>query len=148
MSFSIKLQNPTDNTNEHKECFGVITIDDFQETLVVPLEYWSKNDYQQHWKKSLERALRKEDSCLITSMYDPQKANFIVWWLLYIRENKVIVQNHLLFLNTLSESFTPDNPYRFIPKYESENEDGDKISEWIVPIEDIEAFLAEDEKSK
>jgi hypothetical protein len=54
----------------------------------------------------------------------------------------------LLFLNTLSQSFTPDNPYSIIPKYESENEDGDKISEWIVPMKDIEAFLAEDEKSK
>jgi hypothetical protein len=54
----------------------------------------------------------------------------------------------LLFLNTLLESFTPDNPYSFIPEYESENEDGDKISEWIVPVKDIEAFLAKDEKSK
>ena len=146
MSFSIKLQNSKENKS--KECFGTIAIDDFQETFVIPLDYWGIGDYKQHWKKSLERTLRREDSCLITSSYDPQKANFIVWWLLYNHKDELIIRNHLLFLNTLLQSFTPDNPYSFIPKYESENEDGDKISEWIVPMKDIEMFLAEDEKSK
>lgn len=48
MSFSIKLQNSIENISKDKECFGVITINDFQETFVVPLDYWSVSDYQQH----------------------------------------------------------------------------------------------------
>lgn len=91
----------------------------------------------------MEKTLRREDTCLITSLYDPQKANFIVWWLLYNRKDEVIIRNHLLFLNTLSQSFTPDNPYPFIPQYEDESEEGDKISEWIVPIKDVEMFLVD-----
>jgi hypothetical protein len=143
MGFSIKLQTPTEDECGYKECRGVIAMGDFQETFIAPLEYWSVEDYQRHWKVALERALKHKDSCLITSLYDPQTANFIWWWILYNHNDKVIIQNQGLLLDTLSRPFTPDAPYSFIPRYESESEEGEKYSEWVVPIRDIEVFLAE-----
>jgi len=124
-----------------REANGVIVIGEFEETFTVPLEYWNAEDYRRHWKASLLKLLQKEDSCLITSMHDPEKANFILLWLLYSREEQVILRNQLLFMKTLSRPFTPDDPYPFIPKYESKNEVGHEISEWILPLSDFEEFL-------
>lgn len=147
MSFEIQFRTPSDDEITRQECSGIIVLNDFREIFVSSLTYWNLLDYQEHWNKSLERALQREDSCLITSVYDPSMANFIVWWLLYSREDEIVIQNHLLFMDSLSKPFTPQNPYSFIPRYEMENDEGEQISEWKIRVDDIAAFFAQ-EKSK
>jgi hypothetical protein len=80
---------------------------------------------------------------LITTLYDPANANFIFWWPMYRRGEDILVQNQMLLLMEIEELLDPDNPYSFISEYESSNEDGEKISEWKISVEDISRFLEE-----
>lgn len=74
-------------------------------------------------------------------MYDPITANFIYWWPIYRLDNTVYLQNHILFLSKLSVPFDPHDPFRFVPERELISETGEKISEWSVPIADLEGFV-------
>jgi hypothetical protein len=140
MTFSIKI-NKTGLSGREKEVTGVIRIGEFEETFTTPLTYWSVSDYENHWKSALRRLITGKDSCLITSLVDPMTANFNYWWLLYINGADVFIQDSLLLMNSLPRPFTPDDPYRFIPKHERVNEDGDTISEWTLPLADFKEFL-------
>jgi hypothetical protein len=74
-------------------------------------------------------------------MFDPSIANFIFWWTLYLDENTVHIQNQILFLNLLDKPFLELNPYEFIRTRETVTDEGDKISEWDVDVDDIKVYL-------
>jgi hypothetical protein len=128
--------------NNKKLCLGKITIGDFEETFESSLNFWSKDKYEAQWHDAIIRITEGEDmSCLITSMYDPLLANFLTWWPLYREGRKIIVQNHLFFLEEAKGHFDPENPYAYVKKYEAINEDGEKISQWVTSIDEIREFL-------
>jgi hypothetical protein len=65
MAFSIRL----DDKLKNGLCPGVITIGDFSEGFEASLCYWSRHNYKQHWKKSIEKLLKDDANVmLITSM--------------------------------------------------------------------------------
>jgi hypothetical protein len=80
-------------------------------------------------------------SCLITSMFDPLTANFIFWWTLYLDGNIVHIQNQILFLDELDKPFSKLNPYEFIRERKTVSDEGDKISEWDISVDDIKVYL-------
>jgi hypothetical protein len=88
MSFSIKIPLTANQLRNAREANGVIVTGEFEETFTVPLEYWNAEDYRRHWKASLLKLLQKEDSCLITSMHDPEKANFICYGYFTVGKSK------------------------------------------------------------
>ena len=143
MIFSIKFRPVDNDVNNNGERPGIIILADFQETFVASLIYWEVKDYENHWRTALERLVRGDDSCLITSLTDPKTANFLDWWPIYRNQEVAVFQNHLLFLDTLPRVFTPDNPYQFIPEHRTKTDEGGEISEWTVPVKDIEEFLAQ-----
>ncbi len=121
---------------------GLIVIGDFEERFEASLSYWAVEDYQKQWKQALERIIAGEPkSSLITSMHDPQNANFVTWWLLYRDGQQVHVQNQLLFMDQISGPYDLANPYVYIPDRETVDEDGNRISEWRTTIAEIEEFL-------
>lgn len=120
---------------------GEIKIGDFRETFDMAMGYWTIFDYKRQWVDGLRRVLTGKDSSLITSIMDPESANYIVWWPLYVRGSNVIVHNQLLFLDQLKQNFCIDDPYAHLPAYSNRNDDGDEISEWVTNISDIEIFL-------
>ena len=67
-------------------------------------------------------------------------ANFIKWWPAFRFDKEVKFHNQMLLLDQLNGPFDLNDPYRHIPRYET-NEDGDEISEWSVPLADLEGFL-------
>lgn len=144
MSFSITLQNhpPPEVEPEAKVTLGTIQIGAFEERFSASLEYWNKNDYQKHWKTALNRIVNgTEVSCLITSMADPRKADFIFWWPMYRTGEKVHFQNQILFFEQLSAPFNENDPFASIKERETVTEEGHQISEWSVPISDLRDFL-------
>ncbi len=144
MTFSISLldESVPGSSSGDRANWGLITIGAYQERFIAPLDYWDASDYRQHWKEALTRiTMTAFNSCLITSMYDPSLANFIYWWPMYRRDETVYLQNHILFLTDLFAPFDPQNPFRFVPEREVISENGEKISEWSVPITDLESFL-------
>lgn len=121
---------------------GKIVIGDFSEEFRSPIGFWSQAEYRAHWEDAIRRLISGQDrSCLITTMLDPQNANFIVWWPLWrSKGDTVLCRNQVLFLKNLPGRFDPANPYASVSEY-SPRKGKDKPSEWQIPISDLAAHL-------
>jgi hypothetical protein len=142
MNFSINLTDRDFLDGSERFQVGEIQIGKFHETFVASLSYWNKLDYLMQWEVALTRIYSGNDkSCLITSMFDPSIANFIFLWVLYLDGSIVHVQNQILFLEELDKPFLEKNPYEFIRDRKTVSDEGDKISEWDVDVNDIKTCL-------
>ena len=127
-------------TNEFEVCAveGRIYIADYEETLYIPLNWWSIDLYQQQWASGLARLRDYDRSCLVVMIDNPCCRKLIEWWLLYKIDDKIYIRNSILIEEIYEESigdklFTVNTCYDFIPdRSEIYNEDGNKISEWII----------------
>ncbi len=150
MTFSIKLlPDVVENIEEDIgfAVYGVITIGTFQEQFTTALSYWSVNDYEKHWKQALSRILYNANiSCLITSMVDSNKHPFIFWWPMYRIENIIFIQNQILFFDQLLLKFNEQDPFSSVSERRILDDDENKISEWSVPVADIEIFYNKEYK--
>jgi hypothetical protein len=122
--------------------WGEIRIGDFREKFVMPVIWWSTDDYRRQWQEGLKRIHINHQSCLVTAIEQPQKTLFIHWWLLYKEDGKIFVRNHLLFGRKLKAGlaklpFTPETCYQFIPSRDPVAVNGAKISEWTVSVSDL-----------
>ena len=111
---------------------GEIVIDELSERFEAPLLYWSRGDYETQWRQGLSRTMTGEaKSCLVTSMYDPAKANFLVWWPIYREGSTLFVQNHLVFMDQLDEPLDLRDLYRSVRTRRTQTDEGQRISEWV-----------------
>lgn len=123
---------------------GRIQLGDFEEAFEISFEYWSPEEYEQQWLNALHRLLTEGGmSALITSVTDPESANFLWWWPAYRDDEVVVFQNAVLLLDDLRESFELSRYEEFIPPREQRTEDGEPISEWHVSTSDVYDFLAQ-----
>jgi hypothetical protein len=53
----------------------------------------------------------------------------------------VFIQNHILFFDQLQSPFDERNPFSSVRGRQTINEDGNRISEWSIPIDELEKFL-------
>ncbi len=127
----------------NEKCYyGQIVIGEFSEQFNSPIEYWNASDYRKQWTEALQRITGGADlSCLITSMKDPQSAEFIVWWPMYRVGKTVFIQNQLMFLKDVRGEFEESNPYLLIQSRETMTDDGEPISEWETTVVAIRNFL-------
>jgi hypothetical protein len=128
--------------------YGEIVLGNFRERFLSPLTFWDEAHYQNQWNDGLRRIIAGSDSCLITSITDPDRSNHLTWWPLYRQANEVHVQNHLLFLDGLPSRFDPNDPYAHIPKREAVSEEGEKISEWTISVDGVQEFLKSMKRDK
>ena len=145
MAFDIRLLSETEPGSElgNTGLHGRITLGDYRETFIALIGFWSPRDYEEHWIRSVRRVVeRRETSCLITSLHDPAASDMLWWWPLYVRHERVVVQNSILLLRELPRPFSLRDPYASVPPYRDRNEDGYPISEWTLPLTDLRAFLA------
>lgn len=144
MTFDIRLDDyvyvdPSSGTDSRE---GEIVIDDFRERFVSLQSFWSASRYEAHWREAVERIVRDgERSCLITSIADPARSEMLFWWPMYREHDRVYVQNGMLFFGQLQGSFDPENPFPSVPDRTMINEDGERVSEWSLPVSDLQAFL-------
>jgi len=119
-----------------------IHINDFKETLYPSLDWWDLDDYQLQWQEGLKRLIDHDRSCLVVTIDNPKLRQFIEWWVLYKIDNKIYVRNSIIISDIYTERigdkpFTTDTCYDFIPdRSELYDEDGNKISEWVVNWEE------------
>jgi hypothetical protein len=125
--------------------YGKIRLGAHSETFIASLVFWTSERYEQHWKVAVRRLIRGEDrSVLITSYIEPNRFpdEHLIWWPLYRVGTTVYIQNQLLFFDRLSRPFSVADPWTFVQARRTVNDDGDKISEWSVPIASFAEFLA------
>ena len=139
INFAIELGQDKFESEGEIVLSGSLTIGDFNECFQAPLSYWDRGNYLSQWRESLSQLLNGEsNSAFVTAMYDPNTANFIFWWVMYLIGENVHIQNHVLFLDELKQPFDEHDIYKFIPARETHTEEGEPISEWVVNLRDIE----------
>ena len=145
--FNTDERLPESATDRVPVACGKIVIGEFQETFVASLVFWTRDDYDRHWRKALERLISGADrSALITDYVEPPAhpttESHLMWWPLYRDGNAVYVQNHILFFGQLSLPFSPERPWDSVRDRQVVNRDGQKVSEWTTTIDDIKQFLS------
>lgn len=139
MSFSIKFLDKRINNDFQ---IGEIKINSYSERFQSSLSYWNKENYVEQWKDAVQRIFDGNNrSCLVTSMFEPNISSYIHLWLLYTERDIVHIQNQILFLKELNEPFNESCIYGYISDREIIDEDGHKISEWDIHINDLKEFL-------
>jgi hypothetical protein len=133
----------TDDDSTHSNSLrGKIRLGEFVEAFESSLQFWTRQDYEKQWVNGVRRVvLEHSDSCLISSLTDPENSNFIFWWPIYIDGDKAIFHNQVLFINECQHKFDASQPSRSLHPRETVDEDGNKISEWFVQIADLEEWL-------
>jgi len=125
-------------------CYGKIILGNFFENFIVDLFYWDRLKYSNQWKEGLKRILGKfNKSCLLTSMYQPDKVNFIKWWEIHKINTNIHFHETILPIFEMKEIFDEINIYKYINDYKNITDDGEAISEWIIPIKEVEVFYSE-----
>jgi CdiI N-terminal domain len=125
---------------------GQITIGDFTETFIMPLDNWPIEEYQQQWKKGIERLKTHKYSCLVATVQNLETNGLVNLWLLYKDKDTIFIQNELLNKSILQEmniplkmsDFNSTTCYDFItyPRV-TLTECGAKISEWSISTKDF-----------
>lgn len=147
MPFAIRFVPPeeVDWESEPEEVrYGQIQLGNFSEHFQVDLEFWRQEDYEIHWRQALVRITTgSEVSCLLTSIGDPQCSTMVFWWPLYRTGDTIRVQNAIRFFEHLDAPFDPGNPFASVPERQEISEDGERISEWTISVQDVQDFLRE-----
>lgn len=147
MPFSIRFVPPgeADWESEPDDIrYGLIQLGGFSEQFQVNLEFWCQGDYERHWREALMRITSESEvSCLITSLGDPQCSTLVFWWPLYRTGDTIHVQNAIRFVEHLDVPFDPGNPFGSVPERQEISEDGERISEWRISVQDVQDFLRE-----
>lgn len=76
-------------------------------------------------------------SALIVDIDRPGRPGGLTWWPMYRAGTKVYFHQQLLFFDSLSEPFEYEDPYASVPL----RVEGSEVSEWMIPLSSLEAFL-------
>jgi|SRR5579885_106402 hypothetical protein len=121
---------------------GRLVLGKSEEEFLADLSLWGKADYESHWTRELKALLAGNSKvALIVSYYDPKAASNMEIWRVYRDGEWAHFQNQLLWCSSLPDDFEVSEISRYIGERSLTAESGDRISEWDVPLRDIELFL-------
>lgn len=123
---------------------GQIVIGEFKEEFVSSLYEWTKEDYVAQWTSSLRRFLAGADRAVLITFYvNSKESSNLEWWALYRGEGGVVhVQNHLPWHDNFDREFSVSQAESFLHDRMTVNDDGQSLSEWDVPLADIETLVS------
>lgn len=120
---------------------GLLVLGVGRETFLASLFQWRAQDYERQWAQAIAALLKgKKKAALITTYGSPEVATHLEWWPMYLVGNTVYFQNQLLFYHQLPRRFSIESSFSFLGDRNTVNEEGKKISEWRVPLTEVEAF--------
>ena len=123
--------------------FGYIMLGSSKEGFRSGLSYWSIAQYEKHWHEAVTRlVMGAESSALITDLPLSSSANDVInWWPMWREDEIVYIHEQLLFQPAMKGGFDPSDPYRHVDPREVETDEGQRISEWTVPLQDFVDYL-------
>jgi len=145
MAFSIAFEQkplcfPYDDRTTPAAC-GLLTLGRARESFLASLYQWGVEDYERQWKQAVAVLLNKKNkAALITTYGSPEVATHLEWWPMYLVGDIVYFQNHLLFYEQLPGRFSMESAFSFLRDRDTVDEQGSRISEWEVPLAEVEAF--------
>jgi len=121
---------------------GTLVLGSETETFLASFDHWQPEDYERQWQEAISLVVNEgSKSALITEMPAPSVANFIRWWPMWRFGESVKLNEQLLFMADLETPIDAENPYTHVGEYRELNEEGERISEWVVPLQDLVDFL-------
>jgi len=119
--------------------WGRITLGDYEERFLAPLGYWSRTDYERQWLEAARHLLGSADRTgFFTSPYR-------FWWTMWREGERVFVHEELITPERYAGPYDGTIPLQIIEDRITQNEEGQQISEWEIPLQDIRAYVeAED----
>jgi hypothetical protein len=124
---------------------GKITIGDFYESLIIPINFWSEEDYISQWKSALSEVLSSTEtqSALIVQMFDPEDMECVISWPLYRSGDTIYIQNRIILPEHIGGPFILENLKEYIGQREASSEDEKfgPVSEWEVSVDAIRSAL-------
>jgi hypothetical protein len=141
MPFSISfLDEPIFYDEQMPFACGELVLGDYKETFYANLFQWSKEDYEAQWHNAIQTLLDGSHSALMVHFVDQEFAANFEWWKMYREDQVVYFQNQLPWYSQFNPPFHLEDLSRFVGERKTVNEDGDRYSEWTVPLVDIEDF--------
>lgn len=138
MNFNVSLSDKVSRRYNESVVEGSFNFSGSHEKFSLALSYWSRGQYLESWNCSINAGLKiGQHTAIITSMRDPQNANFIPVWIFYHGGLECFVQNKILFLQDYGGEFNSSSVNSYIGQRETHNEDGVRISEWVVPLQEV-----------
>lgn len=115
--------------------YGQIKLADYTETFRSPFDVWSSGDYTRQWNEAIHRIREgAESTCFIVSVFPPLTCPNFESWIIWRQGTEFHVQNtYLVFFENLRH-VDPFNPYGIIGSYHTVSEDGERISDWKLPL--------------
>lgn len=141
--FDIHLTTEMVPESDGQAVYGRIQVEDFNETFIVSLVSWTRDEYESQWFRACQRLLEGAgESALVSSYVAPSESKFFMWWPLY-REGEVVhVRNELVPYSQLETPFSAEAPWASVRKRKILTDEGLEISEWDTSVQSIQDFLA------
>ena len=141
MAFSISfLDEPVFYDEETPMAPGELVLGDHKENFVASLYQWKKDNYEAQWRDAIRTLLEGSKSALIVHYMSPEFSDNFEWRPMYKEEDVVYFQNQLPWYDQLTQRFSPENLISFVRDRITVNEDGDRFSEWSMPLSEVEDF--------
>jgi hypothetical protein len=117
---------------------------ELDEEFHADLHDWGKQEYETQWLQALDGLLQGEQKAVLIIRYVNQKqSDNLEWWALYRDDDTVHVQNHLPFYAAFDREFSVAEASSFLHDRVTVDENGNRISEWDVPLKEIQLFVAQ-----
>jgi hypothetical protein len=120
-----------------------LTLQDHHEGDQANLTHWSAENYERQWLYELNEIVNsRSKGALITSIQDPIHAFQVFVWTMWKDNDQIRFQNRILFMLSGIQNFDPVHVCDHIGEYKSHDEEGQRLSEWVVPLTAIQDFIA------
>jgi hypothetical protein len=135
------LEYPYDDSNI-PAAPGRLVRENVQRSFLANLSLWSRSDYKSHWVSELKALVGANPKvALVVSNNNPKASSNLEIWRVYRDGEWARFQNQLPRYNDLPHGFEISKMSQYIQDRVVITAEGNKISEWDVPIRDIELFL-------
>ena len=140
--FNIEIDPETHSEDEAVFYIGRITLGDHVESFTAAAQPWDAARYEKQWRHAArELAGGAERTAFVTSFIHPNAHHTFIWAAWRVGTD-VHLQEMLLLRGLLPGVLDVDRIGAFVPDHTRVSEDGDKISEWVVDLDDVARFAA------
>jgi contact-dependent growth inhibition (CDI) system CdiI-like immunity protein len=130
---------------------GLLVLGKHKERFVVHFQTWTSEQYKRQWRSALIRGLQSLSSALITDMRVSAQSSHLVCWPFWRIGRELLFHNQLLFFgqnNLRGGNLDIDHLYAVVGEHSRLSQNGAPISEWTVPVSDVEHFLTADSAAR
>jgi len=139
--FDLELLGSPEGEGERLYVWGRITLGAFQDEFQAPLYDWASGDYLAQWLDAAERLVAGAPTVVfLTHMVHPT-APYHMGWPAWREGERVLVQERLFLAEQLGGPFDLEHPEVHLGPRQEVSDEGLKISQWTVTLDDVAAFL-------